>query len=160
MRILFVCMGNICRSPTAEGVMRSLLEREGLDGRIELDSAGTGGWHAGAPPDERATDVARRRGIVLEGQARQVTAGDLDRFDLVLAMDRENLRDLRALAAGDEARAKLRLLREFDPRAVAAGDLDVPDPYYGGARGFEDVLDIVQAACAGLVDELRAAGAA
>jgi protein-tyrosine phosphatase len=160
MRILFVCMGNICRSPTAEGVMRSLLAREGLDGRIELDSAGTGGWHAGAPPDERATEAARKRQIALEGEARQVSPADFDRFDLVLAMDRENLRDLRALAPDGEARAKVRLLREFDPQAVAAGDLDVPDPYYGAARGFEQVLDLVEAACRGLLDDLRAAGAA
>jgi low molecular weight protein-tyrosine phosphatase len=160
MRILFVCMGNICRSPTAEGVMRSLLEREGLDGRIELDSAGTGGWHVGAPPDGRATEAARRRGIAVTGEARQATVHDLEAHDLVLAMDRENLRDLRALAPDDETRAKIRLLREFDPRAVAAGELDVPDPYYGGERGFEEILDIVEAACRGLLDDLRAAGAA
>jgi low molecular weight protein-tyrosine phosphatase len=160
MRILFVCMGNICRSPTAEGVMRALLSREGLDGRIEIDSAGTGAWHVGDPPDARATAAARRRRVALEGQARQVTPADFDRFDLVLAMDRENLRDLLALAPDDGARAKVRLLREFDPSAVRAGDLDVPDPYHGGPDGFERVLDLVEAACRGLLDDLRAAGAA
>ena len=153
MRILFVCMGNICRSPTAEGVMRRLLEDEGLD--IEIDSAGTGGWHAGEPPDERATLAARRRGVTLEGAARQVRPEDFRRFDLLIALDRSNLRELLARAPDEEAAEKVRLLREFDP--AAAGDLDVPDPYYGGDRGFETVLDLVEAACRGLIDELRAA---
>jgi protein-tyrosine phosphatase len=160
MRILFVCMGNICRSPTAEGVMRALLRAEGLDGRIELDSAGTGSWHAGDPPDARAMAAARARDIELDGAARQVTSADFERFDLLLAMDRENARELHARAPDDAARAKVRLLREFDPAAVAAGDLDVPDPYYGGPQGFERVLDLVTAACRGLLDEVRAAGAA
>jgi protein-tyrosine phosphatase len=155
-RILFVCMGNICRSPTAEGVMRALLRDEGLDGQIELDSAGTGGWHAGDPPDARATAAARARGIELEGAARRVTAADFEAFDLLIAMDRENERDLLARAPDPEARAKVRLLREFDPASAATGDLDVPDPYYGGPNGFERVLDLVEAACRGLLDEVRA----
>ncbi len=157
MRILFVCMGNICRSPTAEGVMRGLVRDAGLEGRVELDSAGTGGWHAGDPPDARATAAARARGVDLDGAARAVTAEDFEHFDLLLAMDRENERDLLARAPDADARAKVRLLREFDPEAVAAGDLDVPDPYYGGARGFEHVLDLVEAACRGLLAEVRAA---
>jgi protein-tyrosine phosphatase len=157
MRILFVCMGNICRSPTAEGVMRSLLRDAGLDGRVEVDSAGTGGWHAGAPPDPRATAAARARDIVLDGAARQVTQADFEDFDLLLAMDRENERDLLVRAPDEASRAKVRLLREFDPAAAATGDLDVPDPYYGGPRGFEHVLDLVTAACRGLLDEVRAA---
>jgi protein-tyrosine phosphatase len=160
MRILFVCMGNICRSPTAEGVMRSLLRAEGLERAVTIDSAGTGGWHAGDPPDSRAMAAARSRDIVLEGAAREVTAEDFDRFDLLLAMDRENERDLLARAPDAEARAKVRLLREFDPESVAAGDLDVPDPYYGGLHGFDRVLDLVEAACRGLLDEVRSAGAA
>jgi protein-tyrosine phosphatase len=159
MRILFVCMGNICRSPTAEGVMRGLLRAEGLEQAIAIDSAGTGGWHAGDPPDARAVAAARTRDIVVEGAARQVTAEDFDDFDLVLAMDRENERDLLARAPDDEARAKVRLLREFDAASVAAGDLDVPDPYYGGPNGFDRVLDLVEAACRGLLDEVRPAGA-
>jgi protein-tyrosine phosphatase len=158
MRILFVCMGNICRSPTAEGVMRGLLRDAGLEDRVELDSAGTGGWHAGDPPDARATAAARTRGVVLDGAARAVTAEDFEHFDLLLAMDRENERDLLARAPDAEARAKVRLLREFDPEAVAAGDLDVPDPYYGGVHGFEHVLDLVEAACRGLLAQLRAEG--
>ena len=153
MRILFVCMGNICRSPTAEGVMRRLVEEQGLD--IEIDSAGTGAWHAGEPPDERATLAAGRRGVTLEGAARQVRPGDFERFDLLIALDRANLRELLAVAPDEEAAEKVRLLREFDP--AAGGDLDVPDPYYGGDRGFETVLDMVEAACRGLIDELRAA---
>jgi protein-tyrosine phosphatase len=156
-RILFVCMGNICRSPTAEGVMRALLRDAGLDGRIEVDSAGTGNWHAGDPPDARATAAARARDIELDGAARQVTAADFEDFDLLLAMDRENERELLARAPDEEARGKVRLLREFDPAAVAAGDLDVPDPYYGGPNGFERVLDLVEAACRGLLDAVRAA---
>ena len=144
MRILFVCMGNICRSPTAEGVMRRLIADEGLD--IEVDSAGTGGWHAGEPPDERATVAAQRRGVTLEGAARQVKEADFRRFDLLVAMDRGNLRDLLDLAPDDEARDKVRLL---------VPDADVPDPYYGGDRGFETVLDMVESACRELLDELR-----
>ena len=148
MRILFVCMGNICRSPTAEGVMRALLREQGIDGRIELDSAGTGSWHAGDPPDERAVEAARGRGIELDGAARQVTAADFDHFDLIVAMDRDNERALLALAPDRAARGKVRLLREFDPASVAAGELDVPD---------ERVLDIVTAACRGLLDEVHVA---
>jgi protein-tyrosine phosphatase len=148
-------MGNICRSPTAEGVMRSLVREAGLDGEIELDSAGTGGWHAGSPPDERATVAAGRRGVTLEGVARQVHPRDFERYDLLLAADRENLAALRALASSEAARAKVRLLREFDPDSAGAADLDVPDPYYGGPDGFDEVLDLVEAACRGLLAEVR-----
>ena len=156
MRILFVCMGNICRSPTAEGVMRRLVRDAGLEESIEIDSAGTGGWHAGEPPDERATLAARRRGVRLEGAARQVRPADFGEFDLLIAMDRANLGELLAVAPDEEAAEKVRLLREFDPASAGAPDLDVPDPYYGGDRGFEAVLDMVEAACRGLLDELRA----
>ena len=156
MRLLFVCLGNICRSPTAEGVMAHLLEEHGLADEIELDSAGTGGWQIGKPPDRRAVAAARARGVMLEGCARRVSPEDFDRFDLLLAMDRENLVEVLARAPDGEARAKVRLLREFDPEAVAAGSLDVPDPYYGGAEGFENVLDLVERACRGLLDHVRA----
>lgn len=154
VRVLFVCMGNICRSPTAEGVMRSLVAAAGLSDRIVLDSAGTGGWHAGSPPDARATATAQARGITLDGAARQVGRADFEDFDLIVALDAANAHDLRALAPDDASAAKVRLLREFDP-AAAGGDLDVPDPYYGGADGFGHVLDLVDAACRGLLDELR-----
>ena len=162
IRILFVCLGNICRSPTAEGVMRALVREAGLEEQIELDSAGTGAWHVGNPPDERATETARARGIVLEGAAREVRQEDFEDFDLVLAMDRENLANLRRLAPDERARTRTRLLREFDPASAGLGvdgDLDVPDPYYGGARGFEDVLDLVHAACEGLLRSSVRAGA-
>ena len=154
IRLLFVCMGNICRSPTAEGVMRGLLREEGLEDVVEVDSAGTGDWHAGDAPDVRATAAAAARGVTLAGAARQITAADFADYDLVLAADRRNLHELEAmLPAG--ARAKLHLLRAFDPEAA---DLDVPDPYYGGDAGFEHVLDLVEAACRGLLDALRADG--
>jgi protein-tyrosine phosphatase len=145
-------MGNICRSPTAEGVMRRLLRDEGLEDAEEVDSAGIGAWHVGDPPDARATAAARARGVTLEGAARQVRRADFDAFDLILAADRGNLRELRELAPPG-SRARLHLLREFDPDAD--GRLDVPDPYYGGPEGFEEVLDLVEAACRGLLDEVR-----
>jgi protein-tyrosine phosphatase len=156
MRLLFVCLGNICRSPTAEGVMRKLVEEAGLQETIVLDSAGTGGWHVGSSPDERAAAAALQRGIRLEGEARQVTVEDFERFDLILAMDASNRRDLRQLAPDAEARARVRLLREFDPASAEGEELDVPDPYYGGPGGFDEVLDLVSAACVGLLAEVRA----
>jgi protein-tyrosine phosphatase len=155
VRILFVCLGNICRSPTAEGVMRRLVREQGLEGEIEIDSAGTGAWHVGNPPDPRSTQAARRRGTVLEGAARQVTDADFEDFDLLLAMDASNLHELRQRAPDEAAAAKVRMLREFDPASAGALDLDVPDPYYGGPRGFDDVLDLIEAACAGLLEEIR-----
>jgi low molecular weight protein-tyrosine phosphatase len=153
-RICFLCTGNICRSPTAEGVMRSLVEAAGLADRFDLDSAGTGGWHAGEQPDPRTRAVARRRGVVLDHRARRITAGDLDRFDLILAMDGDNLRDLDHVVRGAARRPHVRLLRSFDPAAPTGAE--VPDPYYGGDRGFDDVFDICDAACRGLLDHLRA----
>jgi protein-tyrosine phosphatase len=163
MRILFVCLGNICRSPTAEGVMRALVERAGLQQEIELESAGTGSWHVGDPPDARAAAVAAARGMPLDGAARQVRPEDFERFDLLLAMDRANARELEVLAGDDEQRAKVRLLREFDrgsgphgPEGRVGRDLDVPDPYYGAGDGFEEVFDIVQAACEGLLEQIQA----
>ena len=155
MRLLFVCLGNICRSPTAEGVMRSLVAREGMEGQITVDSAGTGAWHLGSAPDARARAAAAERGIDLSGRARQVQPEDFETFDLVLAMDRENERLLRGMARDEQERSKVRLLREFDPASVEAGDLEVPDPYYGAAGGFEEVLELVQAACEGLLAEIR-----
>jgi protein-tyrosine phosphatase len=142
-RVLFVCMGNICRSPTAEGVLRALVAERGLEHEIEIDSAGTGAWHAGSPPDKRATAAARARGIALTGQARQVTAEDFEHFDLLVAMDAQNVADLREIAPpGTEH--KIRMLT----------DVDVPDPYYGGPRGFDEVLDIVERGCTELLDEI------
>jgi protein-tyrosine phosphatase len=155
--LLFVCMGNICRSPTAEGVMRGLLVEEGLQDAVQVDSAGTGDWHVGDPPDARATAAAQARGVALAGAARQVSAADFADYDLILAADRRNLAELQALLPAG-SRAKLHLLREFDPASAQRGDLDVPDPYYGDDDGFEHVLDLVEAACRGLLDTLRADG--
>jgi protein-tyrosine phosphatase len=154
MRVCFVCMGNICRSPTAEAVMRHRLAEAGLGDAVEVESAGTGSWHVGDPPDARAAAEARARGIAMEGVARQFRARDFDRFDLVLAMDHENARHLRRIAPDERAAAKVWLLREFDP-ASDGGDLAVPDPYYGGADGFATVFAQVDAACLGLIDHLR-----
>jgi protein-tyrosine phosphatase len=136
--------------------MRSLIGEAGLKDSIEVDSAGTGAWHVGNPPDERASAAALGRGVTLEGRARQVRPEDFNDFDLVLAMDSANLRDLRALATGEHERAKVRLLREFDPASAGLSDLDVPDPYYGGVSGFDDVFELVRAACEGLLGEITA----
>jgi protein-tyrosine phosphatase len=154
-RILMVCLGNICRSPTAEAVMRALVREAGLEDHIEVESAGMGDWHIGHPPDPRAAEAARRRGVVMEGAARQVRVSDFSDFDLLLAMDRENFAELRALAPDAAAEEKVHMLREYDPASAGAPDLDVPDPYYGGPQGFETVLDQVEAACRGLLDALR-----
>lgn len=154
-RVLFVCLGNICRSPTAEALLRARLERAGLAGRIEVDSAGTGSWHVGEGPDRRMTRAAARRGYRLDGAARQVTAEDFHRFDLVVAMDRENLAALEARADGGATpraqSAKLKLFSEFLP---PGSPTDVPDPYYGGSEGFDRVLDLVEEGCAAIVDHL------
>jgi len=142
--ILFVCTGNICRSPTAEGVFRSLARKAGLELRIE--SAGLGDWHVGQAPDERAQHHARQRGYELSTQrARQVRQRDFEDFDLILAMDRGHLRELQRMAPAKH-RAKIRLF---------VSDRDVPDPYYGGPAGFEHVLDLVETQCASLISELR-----
>ena len=155
MRILFVCLGNICRSPTAEGVMRQKLREAGLGDDVDVESAGTGGWHVGHAPDERASAAAKLRGIALKSRAQRFETTHFEDFDLLLAMDRQNLEDMRSLAPHAEAEGRLRLLREYDPAAVAAGELEVPDPYYGGDQGFEDVLDMVERACDGLIEEVR-----
>lgn len=153
VRILFVYLGNICRSPTAEAVMRHHVASAGLTEQVEIDSAGIGGWHVGEPPDERAQAEARRRGIAMTSRARQFHPGDFEWFDLILAMDRQNLTDLHDLASTPAHRSKARLLREFDPGND--GDLEVPDPYYGGPQGFTVVFDQIEAACLGLLDHLR-----
>lgn len=157
MRILCVCLGNICRSPTAEGVLRHKLREAGLGDDVDVESAGTGGWHVGHGPDERASAAAAARGIALESRAERFERDHFDDFDLILAMDRQNLADMRSLAPHAAAEGKLHLFREFDPEAAAAGDLEVPDPYYGGDQGFEDVLDMVERAADGLIEEIRAA---
>lgn len=151
--VCFVCLGNICRSPTAEGVFASLVGRAGLSERIAIDSAGTGAWHAGELADPRARAAAAKRGHQLTSRARQFVRGDFARFDLVLAMDTDNLEALQALARTEEERQRVVLFRSFDSTAPA--DASVPDPYYGGADGFETVLDQCEASAAGLLAELR-----
>jgi protein-tyrosine phosphatase len=151
-KILFVCLGNICRSPTAEGVLRHLLAAETRDLRVEVDSAGTGDYHLGEPPDLRSQRAAKRRGIDLSGlRARQMSRRDFDDFDLILAMDRQNLRDLQAMKP-TVCRAEVRLFLEY---AGEAGISEVPDPYTGDAGAFEHVLDLVTAASRGLIARLR-----
>lgn len=151
IRILFVCLGNICRSPLAENVFRHLASERGVEHRFEIDSAGTSGYHAGSPPDARSAATARRRGLELVGASRQLTAADLRRFDLVIAMDAENLEEIQALRERAGGDARVHRLREWDHEADS---LDVPDPYYGGERGFEDVHDLVERSCAALLDDL------
>lgn len=152
VRVLFVCMGNICRSPTAHAVFARRVEEAGLEGRITADSAGTHGFHVGDPPDERAQAAAAARGYDLSGQrAREVEPADLQAFDFVIAMDRANLALLESLA-DDRGRAELALLLDY-ARGHRGGD--VPDPYYGAINGFEEVLDLVEAAAEGLLEEIR-----
>jgi len=152
MRILFVCLGNICRSPTAEAVLRTLAAREAPELSIEVDSAGTAGYHVGEPPDPRTRAAAARRGYQMQAlRARIVEPADFERFDLILAMDEENLRVLRGRAPA-VAHERLRLFLEFAPAGMPA---EVPDPYYGGPNGFEEVLDLAEAAARGLLDHVR-----
>lgn len=151
-RVLFVCLGNICRSPTAEAVFRHLVSTHAPQIQVTIASAGLGGWHIGEPPDERSQAAARRRGFDMSAQrARQFADEDFERFDLILAMDRENLRELQRRAP-TRARERVRLFLEF---AAQEGTQDVPDPYYGGEAGFERVLDLTELAARGLLDYLR-----
>jgi protein-tyrosine phosphatase len=154
MRVLFVCSGNICRSPTAEAVFVHRAAERGI--AVEADGAGIGGWHVGEPPDSRSAAEAAGRGVPLRGVARQVRASDFDDFDLLVAMDRTHQRDLERLAPDPEAAAKVRLLREWDPQVN--GDLDVPDPYYGGPDGFRDVFDLIDRSSTALLDEIERGG--
>jgi protein-tyrosine phosphatase len=151
MRVLFVCLGNICRSPSAEGVFRRHLEEAGLLDRVEVGSCGVGAWHLGKPPDRRAQEAAARRGIDISGlRARQLSDDDARSFDYLLAMDHDNLAAIEALLPLD-SRAHAGLFLEF----AGLGRRAVPDPYYGGDQGFEEVLDLIEAASLGLIEEIR-----
>jgi protein-tyrosine phosphatase len=152
IRICFVCAGNICRSPTAEGVMRRIVEERGLATRILIESAGTGGWHVGSRADSRARAAARARGYALDRNAQQFKRPFFARFDYVLVADTDNRDDLLRIAPDSAAIAKIHMLRDFDPESPRSAD--VPDPYYGGPEGFEEVLDICEAACRGLLEHL------
>lgn len=152
-RVLFVCTGNICRSPTAEGVFRSLVEARGLADRIETDSAGTGAWHVGKPPDVRSQETARRRGVEIGAQrARTVRPDDFALFDLVVAMDRGHYRHL-ARACPAQHADRVRLFMDFAPDAAMR---DVPDPYYGEGDGFERVFDMIESGALGILAEIEA----
>ena len=153
IRVCFVCLGNICRSPTAEGVMRDLVKRAGLDHAISVWSAGTGAWHVGEPPDSRSAATAERRGVKLASSARHFNVDSFAEADYVVAMDDTNLRNLHQLAHSDANRAKIYLMRDFDPASPRGSS--VPDPYAGGPEGFENVFDLVHAASTGLLEYLR-----
>ena len=156
-KLLFVCLGNICRSPAAEGVFLHLIEQRQLTDQFLVDSAGTGGWHVGNPADRRMQAAARRRGIHLPSRARQLELDDLESFDHLLAMAQDNLRDGSSMAneLGPRSTAKIRLMLSHARRADM---LEVPDPYYGGDQGFEHVLDLLEDACEGLIEDLLASG--
>ena len=150
VRVLFVCLGNICRSPLAQGVFEGVLRREGLEGEVFADSAGTGQWHVGSPPDDRAMDAAALRGVDISSQrARRITQEDCQNFDYVLTMDEHNYRTVAALCRGS---AKVRPFLDF---AADSLEREVPDPYAGGPDEFEHVLDLVEEASEGLLDDIR-----
>jgi protein-tyrosine phosphatase len=157
LRLCFVCLGNICRSPTAEGIMRTLVSQQGLDSHIEVESAGTGTWHLGELADGRARATAQGRGVTLDRRAQQFTHDWFTRFDYVLVMDEDIQKTIRRLSTAKEDHEKVHVLRDFDPASPKGSR--VPDPYYGGADGFEEVFDICDAACRGLLAHLRAAHA-
>jgi protein-tyrosine phosphatase len=152
-RVCFVCTGNICRSPMAESVFRARTAEAGLDGVVEVDSAGTGGWHEGDGADPRTVSVLEEHGYDGAHTARQFQSSWFSRLDLVIALDTGHLKALRRLAPTPEDAAKVRLLRSYDP--AAGDDLDVPDPYYGGLDGFEECLEMVEAASEGLLAAVR-----
>ena len=151
-RILFVCMGNICRSPAAEGIFQAKARAAGMDGTLFCDSAGTIGYHSGERADARMRAAAAGRGYDLASRARRVQPSDFDAFDLILAMDHVNLRDLEAMALKHPGKAQLGLMCRY---ATHHDDTEVPDPYYGGEQGFEHVLDLLEDACGGLLEEIR-----
>ncbi len=151
MKVLFVCLGNICRSPLAESIFRHQIRERGVEDLFDIDSAGTAAYHIGRPPDARSVATARARGVAVDGRGRQVQPQDLHRFDYVIVMDGENLAAIEHLRHRSGASARIHLLREWDQGDPGA---DVPDPYYGGQSGFDDVHDIVERSCAALLDYL------
>ena len=154
VKVCFVCLGNICRSPLAQGVFEALVKEEGLQDRIIISSAGVSAWHVGNPPDARMQQTARDHGIHLNSRARQFQSSDFEQMDLVLAMDLSNLSALKQMSSEPELQHKLFLFRSFDPQHN--NDLEVPDPYYGGGKGFETVYQIVDRTCPNVLDHLKA----
>lgn len=151
-KLLFVCLGNICRSPAAENIMNHLIEKEGLRDRIVCDSAGTGGWHVDAPPDQRMRAAAKKRGLNFVGSARQLKATDLQEFDLILTMDKDNYRNVLALDPQRKFTDKIKMMCDY---CQTSTDKEVPDPYYGGTDGFNYVIDLLFDACNGLLKSLN-----
>lgn len=151
--VLFVCLGNICRSPLAEALFRKAVTEASLGDRFRIDSAGTSGYHDGEPPDARTTETARRRGVTVAGASRRITGADVESFDYLVVMDAENLREVQRLARERSRPGKIVRLREFDPGAD--GELDVPDPYFGGPQGFENVHNMVEGAARRLLERIR-----
>ena len=152
-QVVFICSGNICRSPLAQGVFEDLVSREELSDKVHIDSAGTSAWHEGEPADSRMRKTARQRGIFLNSRARQFLPSDFDCFDLVLAMDHSNFQQLKRLRPERDLKDKLFLFRSFDPKN--RGNLDVPDPYYGGDHGFQTVFAIVDRTCPKLLNYIK-----
>lgn len=150
-KICFVCLGNICRSPTAEGIFQHLINERDLENHFEVDSAGTSAYHVGESANSKSQRTAQKHGITLHSKARQFDPSDLDYYDLILAMDNENLQNVRQMANGSREH-KIGLMRDFDSNP---GDGEVPDPYYGGPEGFENVFQIVKRSCENLLDELE-----
>ncbi|PSN11511.1 protein tyrosine phosphatase [filamentous cyanobacterium CCP5] len=147
-KLLFVCLGNICRSPSAENIMNHLIAQRQLEGEVVCDSAGTASYHVGSPPDSRMAAAARRRGITLKGRARQLQAADLEAFDWILAMDRDNLAGILALDPEGRYHDRIKLICNFCQHHQ---DQEVPDPYYGGEAGFDYVIELLMDACDGLL---------
>ena len=157
-RLLFVCLGNICRSPSAEAVMKKLAQQRGIEDKYVIDSAGIIGHHEGEPADPRMQKHAEKRGVQLESLARQVRESDFDQFDLLFAMDQRNFLDLHELAPGEQQKKKIRRMCDFTRSSQFSGHQEVPDPYFGGSEGFELVLDLLEDACSGLLEELENQG--
>jgi protein-tyrosine phosphatase len=151
-KLCFVCLGNICRSPTAEGVFQHLVNERSLQPYFEIDSAGTSAYHVGESANSKSQQTAKQHGITLHSNARQFESFDLDYFDLVLAMDKENLTNIKRMSNGSPENVEIGMLRDFDPQP---GDGEVPDPYYGGIQGFENVFQIVKRSCVNLLDRLE-----
>ena len=151
-QLLFVCLGNICRSPSAENIMNHLIKREGMEHKIKCDSAGTASYHIGNPPDRRMNAAANKRGMTLLGSARQFAKSDFEEFDLILVMDRDNYADVCALDRAGKFSAKVRLMCDFCTQHTLR---EVPDPYYGGEAGFDQVIDLLMDACGGLLAHVK-----
>lgn len=152
IRLLFVCLGNICRSPAAEGIMATVVKKNDLQDMIEVDSAGTSGWHEGELPDERMRSHGEGRGYNFDSHARKFRKSDFDNFDYILVMDRQNFSNVRSLATGKEQTDKIHMMTEFSRQYTHD---HIPDPYYGGASGFELVLDLLEDACEGLLQTIK-----